>query len=115
MRHARDLPLESGIVEICTTFGSCQDASACAERLVANRLAACVQVDGPVTSTYRWQSAVETAEEWRCTCKTTFGRREACVAAIVGAHPFQTPQVTVAPVDTNAAYAAWVRESVEAP
>ena len=98
MTQARDLPLESGIVEIRTTFGSCQDASACAERLVAGRLAACVQ-----------------AEEWRCTCKTTFGRREACVAAIVGAHPFQTPQVTVAPVDANAAYAAWVRESVEAP
>ncbi len=103
---------EAGIVEIRTTFGSRCEASACAERLVADRLAACVQVEGPVTSTYRWQAAIETAEEWRCTCKTTLGRRDACIGAIVGGHPYQTPQVTVVPVDATAAYAAWVHDSV---
>lgn len=108
-------PLESGIVAISTTFGSRGEAVACGERLVAERLAACVQLDGPMTSTYRWREAVETAEEWRCTFKTTIGRRDACVAAIVGHHPYQTPQVTVVPVEATPAYAAWVRESVEAP
>lgn len=105
--------LEAGIVEIRTTFGSLSEASACAERLVAGRLAACVQIDGPVTSTYRWQAAVETAEEWRCTGKTTLERRDACIEAIVDGHPYQTPQVTAVPVAATAAYAAWVRESVE--
>lgn len=107
--------LEPGIVEIRTTFGTRPQAVACAERLVAGRVAACVQIDGPVLSTYRWQAAVETAEEWRCTCKTTRGRRDACVAAIVHGHPYKTPQVTVVPVEATAAYAAWVRESVELP
>ncbi|MFM7137882.1 MAG: divalent-cation tolerance protein CutA [Planctomycetota bacterium] len=107
--------LESGIVEIGTTFESRPAAVACAERLVAGRLAACVQVDGPLASTYRWRSAVETAEEWRCTCKTTRGRRDACIEAIIATHPYETPQVTVAPVDATAAYAAWVRASVEGP
>lgn len=106
--------LEAGIVEIRTTFGSRPEASACAERLVAGRLAACVQVDGPVISTYCWQTAVETAEEWRCTCKTTLGRRDACIEAIVRHHPYETPQLTVVPVAASAAYAAWVRDSVEA-
>ena len=105
--------LEAGIVEIHTTFGSRQEAAACADRLVAGRLAACVHVDGPVASTYRWQAAIETAEEWRCSCKTTLGRRDACVEALVGGHPYQTPQVTVVPVAATAAYAAWVRDSVE--
>lgn len=113
MAHSPEFLLESGIVEIRTTFGSRQEAVACAERLVAGRLAACVQIDGPVASIYRWQAAVETAEEWRCTCKTTLGRRGACVEAIAGGHPYETPQVTVATVDATAAYAAWVRESVE--
>lgn len=106
--------LERGLVEIRTTFGSRLEASACAERLVVGGLAACVQVEGPLLSTYRWRSAVETAEEWRCTCKTTAARREACIAALVSHHPYQTPQVTVIPIEATAAYAAWVRESVEA-
>lgn len=108
-------PFECGIVAISTTFGSRGEAVACGERLVARRLAACVQVDGPMTSTYRWRAAVETSEEWRCTCKTTIGRRDECVAAIVGEHPYETPQVTLVAVEATPAYAAWVRESVEAP
>ncbi len=105
--------LEAGIIEIRTTFGSRDEAAACAERLVSGRLAACVQVDGPVVSTYRWKAAIETVEEWRLACKTTLGRRDACIEAIVSGHPYETPQLTVVPIDSTTAYAAWVRDSVE--
>ncbi|MBM4023559.1 MAG: divalent-cation tolerance protein CutA [Planctomycetes bacterium] len=105
--------LESGLVEIRTTFGTRAAAVDCARRLVTARLAACVQVDGPLTSTYRWQQRVETAEEWRCTCKTTATRRDACVAGIRAGHEYETPQVTIHALAATASYAAWVRESVE--
>lgn len=100
------------VAEICTTFAARDTAVACANRLVAARLAACVQIDGPVHSTYRWQGAVETAEEWRCTCKTTPARAAACVAAIVAEHPYANPEVLVRQATATPAYAAWVRESV---
>lgn len=102
------------IVEIRTTFGTRADAEACAVRLVTRRLAACVQVDGPVSSTYRWQSAVEVAEEFRCTCKTTGERTDACIEALVADHPYQTPEVIRVDVRASAAYAEWVRASVTA-
>jgi periplasmic divalent cation tolerance protein len=79
---------------------------------VAAGLAACVQIDGPVHSTFRWQGAVETAVEWRCTCKTTPIRAEACVAAIVAGHPYATPEVLVRQATATPAYVAWVRDSV---
>lgn len=104
--------LEPGLVEIRTTFPSQATAAASAELLVAGRLAACVQVEGPISSTYRWQGAVETAVEWRCTCKTTAARRDDCVAAILSGHAYETPQVTVVSLEASPAYAAWVRESV---
>lgn len=107
--------IESGLVEIRTTFGSRAAADACAGRLVADRLAACVQVEGPLASTYAWQGGVETAEEWRCTCKTTTDRRDDCVAGILAAHDYDMPQVTIVPLEATAAYAAWVRTSVEKP
>lgn len=100
------------VTEIRTTFAARDAAEACAHRLVAARLAACVQIDGPVHSTYCWQGTVETTEEWRCTCKTTPARAEACIAAILAGHPYVTPEVLVRQATATPAYAAWVRESV---
>jgi periplasmic divalent cation tolerance protein len=102
----------SEIVAITTTFSGRDAAEACGRRLVAARLAACVQIEGPITSVYRWQGAVETAAEWRCVCKTAAEREEACVAAILAGHEYATPQLTVARLTGSAAYAAWVRECV---
>jgi len=100
------------IVEIRTTFGTRSDAEACAARLVGQRLAACVQVDGPVQSTYRWQSAVERAEEFRCTCKTTHERSQACIESLTQGHAYQTPEVICVEVTASTSYAEWVRASV---
>jgi periplasmic divalent cation tolerance protein len=110
--HASSAELEGGLVEVRTTFSSPAAAAACAERLVRERLAACVQVEGPLRSTYAWQGEVTTAEEWRCVCKTTASARAACVAALVAGHEYQTPQVIVVPLEATASYAAWVRASV---
>ncbi len=104
--------LVGGLVEIRTTFDSRDAAMGCAERLVRDCLAACVQVDGPVTSTYVWNGALEQAEEWRCGCKTTRAMSDACVAAILAGHGYETPQVVVIPVEATPAYAAWVDTAV---
>ena len=100
------------IIEIRTTFASRSDAEACAALLVGQRLAACVQVDGPVTSTYRWQSAVERAEEFRCTCKTTREQSQGCIDALLRHHAYETPEVILVEVAATAEYAEWVRTSV---
>jgi periplasmic divalent cation tolerance protein len=105
-------PPPPDLVEIRTTFASRAAAEACAAWLVAERVAACVQIDGPVTSVYRWQAAVETATEWRCTAKTSPARAAACRAALVARHEYQTPEIISAVAHASAAYAAWVRASV---
>lgn len=100
------------IVELRTTFGSRETAEACASRLVAARLAACVQIDGPVSSTFSWRAAVDHVEEFRCTCKTTPERAEACVEAILRDHDYETPELLRSLSTATPAYAAWVRSSV---
>jgi periplasmic divalent cation tolerance protein len=101
------------IVELRTTFPDRESALACAERLVRERLAACVQVEGPITSVYRWQGAVETAAEFRCTCKTSREHATACMQAILAMHPYQTPELIVTETRAAPAYAGWVLASVE--
>jgi len=106
---------DDSLVVITTTFDDREAAAACGRSLVEAGLAACVQVDGPVMSLYRWQGTLETAEEWRCTCKTLPAARDACVAAILAAHPYDTPQLVITAVGATSAYAAWASAQVESP
>lgn len=81
------------------------------EQLVARRLVACGQVLGPVASTYRWQGAVEHAEEWLALLKTRADRADAVVAAVAEMHAYEVPEIVVLPVTGGlAAYLDWIRE-----
>jgi len=84
--------------------------------LVAERLAACAQVLGPVSSTYRWKGEVEHAEEWYCYLKTTLGRLPELQKRIGELHPYDVPEVIAVPISHgDEAYLAWVREAVKEP
>lgn len=98
------------LVQVTTTVASAEAAQALAQALVAERLAACVQVTGPMTSTYRWKGAVEQATEWVCVAKTTRARAAAALARIRALHSYDQPEILVTPViDADPGYAAWVR------
>ena len=50
-----------GFIQVTTTTEKREDADRIARTLVERRLAACVQIVGPITSVYRWKGKVETA------------------------------------------------------
>jgi periplasmic divalent cation tolerance protein len=82
--------------------------------LVEERLAACAQVIGPVSSVYHWQGDVERAAEWYCHLKTTRTRFPALRARIRQLHPYQVPEIIAIPiVDGDSDYLRWVEASVE--
>ena len=74
-----------------TTTDVRSDAERLAHDLVERRLAACVQVLGPISSTYQWRGAVETVEEWLCLIKTTAARFDALAGHIETNHGYETP------------------------
>lgn len=77
-----------------TTTDSQEDANRLAQALVTERLAACVQVLGPIRSTYWWQGAVETADEWMCLVKTTAAAYGAVERRIKELHSYDVPEIT---------------------
>jgi periplasmic divalent cation tolerance protein len=100
-------------LQITTTTGKRQDAEQIASELVSRRLAGCVQVSGPVISTFRWQGKVETAEEWVCTVKTTSAQLEAIRNLLDEIHPYDVPELIAIPiVDGSEEYLNWLREQV---
>lgn len=100
------------VIEIRSTFPTREEAERCGRDLIERRLAACVQVDGPVTSVYRWHGQIEAAAEYRCACKTSASRADACIAAIRGLHPYEVPEILVVSCAASADYGRWVEESV---
>lgn len=96
---------------VLTTIDSPEKAEALARGAVRERVAACAQVSGPVTSVYRWQGQVETASEWQVLFKTTAARYEALEAHLRAAHDYETPEIIATPVVRgDAAYLRWMED-----
>jgi periplasmic divalent cation tolerance protein len=105
----------SDYIQVITTIDSRDAAEAIARALVEERLAACVQIVGPVTSIYRWQGKIETAEEWQCWAKTRRGRYERVEAAIRRLHSYEVPEIVSMEISGGGAdYLAWLDEELRA-
>ena len=108
--------MTAGYIEVVTTTERREDAERIARRLVDERLAACVQVFGPITSVYRWKGAVETAVEWQCRAKSRADWYERLEAAIRQAHPYEVPEILALPVlHGGADYLRWLDEQLGPP
>ncbi|MEZ6132262.1 MAG: divalent-cation tolerance protein CutA [Planctomycetaceae bacterium] len=104
------------LIEVQTTVGSEDEAGRIADRLLSERLAACVQVTGPIVSRYWWQGTLEQANEWVCTAKSVASLYERIEAAIRAVHSYEEPQiVAVAVLRASAGYEQWVRDEVQLP
>ena len=99
-------------VIVWTTLAADVDAARFAETLVAERLAACVTVQAPMDSVYRWQGGLEHDRERQVVIKTTADRLQALATRVHELHPYELPEFLVTPVvDGSDGYLAWVRAS----
>jgi periplasmic divalent cation tolerance protein len=89
-------------------------AARLARALVEEKLAACVNVVPGVRSTYRWQGALEQADEFLLVVKTTAAAADLAAVRLAELHPYDVPEVLVfSPTAGAAAYLAWVAGAVQ--
>jgi periplasmic divalent cation tolerance protein len=100
-------------LQVLTTTGSEEDAERISAALIEKRLAACVQVIGPISSRYRWQGKVELEREWLCLVKTGASRYDELEAAIRELHSYEEPEIVATPIVAGSeGYLAWLSESL---
>lgn len=100
-------------LQVQTTAGSEEEAERISTALIERRLAACVQVLGPISSRYRWQGEVELESEWICLAKTTTERYPELEAAVRELHSYEEPEiVATAIVAGSAGYLDWIGASL---
>jgi periplasmic divalent cation tolerance protein len=84
-----------------------------ARALVEARLAACVNLVPGVHSVYRWQGAIEEAEEELLIVKSSAGLVERMTALVREMHPYENFELIVLPLTGgSAAYLDWTRDSL---
>jgi periplasmic divalent cation tolerance protein len=105
-----------GFIQVTTTTERREDAERIARALVEKRLAACVQIAGPLTSIYRWKGKIETAAEWLCLIKSREENYGAIEQAIRSLHPYETPEIMAVPVIAGSRdYLDWLRGELATP
>jgi periplasmic divalent cation tolerance protein len=96
-------------IQIMTTTETKEEAEKIAQYLVEQKLAACVQITGPIVSTYRWKGNVETACEWLCLIKTREGLYDKVETAIKKLHSYETPEIIAIPIIKGSSeYLSWL-------
>ena len=101
------------VISVYAVFADTEEAERIGRAMVEERLAACVNILGPISSIYRWKGAIESSEEVAAIFKTTDERADALITRIAALHSYDVPCVTAWPVgEILDAYADWVEDSV---
>ena len=100
-------------IQAFTTVDEKENAERIANTLLDRRLAACVQVLGPLQSVYRWKGKIENKKEWLLVVKTEdrfYARIEKTIKSL---HSYQVPEIIALPIEKgNAEYLEWLNEQL---
>jgi periplasmic divalent cation tolerance protein len=96
-----------------TTTSSRDEAETIASELVSRRLAACVNILGPISSVYRWEGKVENSEEFLLLIKSTEAQFIPIQDAIRELHSNQVPELISFNIECGLEpYLDWIAASV---
>lgn len=101
------------VISVYAIFANAEEAERIGRQMIEERLAACVNILAPCRSIYRWQGAVETADEVPAILKSTLAQADALIARIAALHSYDVPCIAVWPIGKlHSDYADWVEDSV---
>jgi periplasmic divalent cation tolerance protein len=104
----------AGFIQVVTTTDSKESADRIAHHLLERRLAGCVQIAGPITSSYWWEGRIQTAEEWYCVIKTAKSRYADVEREIRAVHGYDEPEIlSFAVTGGSATYLAWLAAALD--
>jgi periplasmic divalent cation tolerance protein len=110
-RAAVNLP----VVLVLTTLPDSGAVSSLAHRAIDARLAACVTELGAVTSRYRWEGKVETAQEIQVLFKTSVECADELTRFIRSNHPYETREIVSWQADASRDYGHWINAETVRP
>ena len=87
------------IVSVYAIFTDVEEAERIGRIVIDERLAACINILGPVRSIYRWKGQVETAAEVASILKTSHAQADKLIARIAELHSYDVPCIAAWPIE----------------
>jgi periplasmic divalent cation tolerance protein len=101
------------IVSVYAVFANAEEAERVGRTVIEERLAACINILGPIRSIYRWEGAIESADEVAAIFKTHHWYGDALIERIAALHSYKVPCIVSWPIDKILRnYADWVEDNV---
>ena len=98
---------------VLSTYPSLTQAKQISRLLVERRLAACVNILGPIQSFFWWKGKVDRAREYLLVIKTKTNRFRSLQTVIEKRHPYSVPEIIALPIRKgNTPYLNWLRASI---
>ncbi|URR35679.1 divalent-cation tolerance protein CutA [Thermosynechococcus sp. HN-54] len=98
---------------VIVTTATETEALSLADQLVAEHLAACVQVL-PIRSIYRWQGAVHRDSEWQLLIKTRTALFEQVRDRLLTLHSYEVPEIIALPIIAGSpTYLSWIKDQTQ--
>lgn len=101
------------LISISSTCSTSEEAHNIAKHLIQNKLAACCQISGPITSYYNWKNNLETSIEYKLIIKSTkknFAKIEALIKTL---HGYEIPEITTSDIEeASLDYTAWFLKNI---
>jgi len=104
----------SELIVVLITTSSQAEADRIANTLVAEMMAACVNVIPGVTSVYRWQGEVQRAQEWLLVVKSRLDVLDDVIRRVKALHSYDVPEIIALPLAGGYdAYLRWIDNEVQ--
>ncbi len=101
------------MIIVLTTVASNVEAGNLAEKLVREKLAACVQILPQITSVYFWDGEVRSEAEHLLLIKTLPEKYDEMEAFIKANHSYTVPEIVAIPSEmVSDEYLDWMKESL---
>jgi periplasmic divalent cation tolerance protein len=102
-------PLENAYVIVMVTTPSKQEAERIAQHLLRERLIACANIIGPVSSLFHWSGKIEKAEEYMILMKSRKDLFKKLSEAVKALHSYEVPEILAFPiVEGSKGYLDWL-------
>lgn len=107
---------ETGYILVITGLPDKAQAASLAHKLIEERLAACVNIQGECTSIYRWQGRMESGAEVPVFIKTVAQHYSSVERLIKSMHPYELPEIIAVPISSGLpAYLHWISGETSSP
>ena len=104
----------SNPIVVLVTCGSEEEALKIANALVAEHLAACVNLIAPIRSISRWEGKICDEKEWLLIIKTQKQKFEELEKRVKSLHSYSVPEIISLPVtEGSSAYLNWIEENTK--